>query len=71
MYIRPPTSATSPRACGCGFPELAEDHASFAFHVSRIPPMYKAVVVLDSPSEKAVGAGGFFPKLLEYYYYYY
>ena len=55
MYIRPATSATFPWS---GYPGVVEDNASFAYHVCRIPPMCKAMVVLDSPSEKAVGVWG-------------
>ena len=38
MYIRPATSATYPpgRSGGCCYPRVAEDDASFAFHVCKI-----------------------------------
>ena len=71
MYIRPATSATYPRSGRCGYPGVAEDNASFAFHVSKFPSMYKPGMGENWPH----GNGGcFFPSTYYYYYdydYYY
>ena len=42
------------------FCSVAEDNASFAFHVCRIPPLESTMVALESPSEKVVGVWGLF-----------
>ena len=43
------------------FCSVAEDNASFAFHVCKIPLLPKTMGDLDSPSEKVVGVWGLFP----------